>query len=202
MPTFERCDKSVEELAKALIDEYPSHGPLAKCEVKIDFVFARADKDDEGRILNHALIKNGIPALGIARKLSLKDRALGRGDAEIALDGDWWVDASAEEQAALLDHELHHVAVKADKSGNPQFDDLGRPQIKLRKHDVEFGFFNIIAERHGIASQERIQAKAIMDQYGQFYWPELATTVQITAGDFTSKPMSVGAFAKLGSTKI
>lgn len=202
MPTFERCDKSVEDLAKNLINQFESHKPLAAFEVKIDYVVARADVDDKGRQLNDALTKNGVKALGIARKTSLKDRALGRGDAEISLDGDWWKDASGEEQAALLDHELHHISVKTDNMGNVKYDALGRPQIKLRKHDVEVGFFNIIAERHGIHSQERIQAKSIMDKFGQYYWPDLAPTVQITAGDFTSKPMPVGAFAKLAATKV
>lgn len=202
MPTFQRCDKSVEELAKWLIDKFESHKPLKAVGIKIDYVFAKGDVDEEGAQTNWALTKNGVRCLGIARKIPLKDRALGRGDAEIAIDADHWADASKEEQAALLDHELHHITVKADKVGNIQYDDLGRPKIKLRKHDVEVGFFNIIAERHGIASQERIQAKAIMDRFGQFYWPEFATTVQISSGDYTSKQMSIDAFSKFAATKI
>lgn len=202
MPTFERCDKSVEELAKDLIRKFETHHPLEAAEVKIDFVFARGDVDDAGNQTNHALTKNGVRALGIARKIPLKDRALGRGDAEIALDADYWVDALEAEQAALLDHELHHIAVKSDKAGNIQYDDLGRPQIKMRKHDVEVGWFKVIAERHGAHSIERKQAKQLMDVDGQFFWPEFATTVKITAGDVTSKPMSMGAFAKAAATAI
>lgn len=200
MPTFERCDESVNELATKLLNEYDSHKPLVACEVKIDFVFAYCDCDDKGRPLNDALTKGGLKALGITRKIALKDRALGRGDAEIALDGDWWKKANENEQAALLDHELHHVAVKFDKVGNPQFDDLGRPQIKLRKHDIEFGWFKCIAERHGAASQERIQAKSMMDMAGQFFWPDLAPTVELISGGKSTGKMALGAFAKAAAT--
>lgn len=199
MPTFQRADKSVNELAAELIGKYEPHKPLAAVPVKLDFVFAYADTDDDGNPVNDALTLHGYKALGITRKLALKDRAMGRGDAEICMDGDWWQKASPDEQAALLDHELHHCSVKCDRAGNIQFDDLGRPQIKLRKHDVEVGWFAVIAQRHGLASQERIQARWIMDSAGQFYWPDLAPAVQVTSGGKKSKPLD---FAKLSASRI
>lgn len=201
MPTFERADKSVEQLAKELIAKYETHQPLSVAEPKIDFVFAFGDVNDEGVQLNDALKKNGVKALGICKIVSLKERALDRGDAEISLDGDWWKQATEDQQAALLDHELHHITIKCDKAGNIQHDDLGRPQIKLRKHDVEVGWFRCIAERHGAASMEQMQAKAIMDFQGQFYWPGIAPTVTITAGD-KSVTVAAGAFSKRSATKI
>jgi len=90
----------------------------------------------------------GVKALGICRKIPLKERALGRGDAEICLDGEWWKDAPEPEQRALLDHELHHIEVKIIE-GAMACDDLGRPLLKIRKHDYELGLFTIIAQRHG-----------------------------------------------------
>ena len=187
MPTFQRCEPHVDDLARDLIKKFDDHKPLIVAGVKIDYVFAYADLDEKtGQPCNDALTLHGHRALGITRKIALKDRALDRGDAEISLDGDWWKGATAEEQAALVDHELHHIEVKHDKHGNIQFDDLGRPQIKLRKHDVEIGWFKCIAERHGAHSIERQQAKAIMDEAGQFFWPELAPK-QIEQGTVTLK---------------
>lgn len=171
MPKFERCPQSVADMARDLMFEFATHKPLIDARVKVDLVFAYGDRDDKDKILNDALRKNGCKALGVARKLPLKDRAMGRGDAEIAIDGDWWNDAAVDEQRALLDHELHHFSIKLDKSKRPMFDDLGRPLIALRPHDFEFGWFKVIAERHGIASQERLQAKQMMDNGGQFFWP-------------------------------
>jgi hypothetical protein len=171
MPTFERCPTEVTDLANSILVEHETHSPLLDARVKIDFVFAYSDKDDAGQPKNNALTHHGCKALGISRKIPLKDRALGRGDCEVALDGDWWVLADEKEKAALLDHEMHHFAVKIDKRGLVR-DDLGRPVIQLRKHDYEFGFFNIIAQRNGEHSQERKYARNMMDAAGQYYWPE------------------------------
>lgn len=173
MPKFMRCPKSIDDLAEEILREFESHKPLLDARVKIDLVFAYADVDDDGKMLNHALTKNGIRALGIARKMPLKDRAMGRGDAEISLDHDWWETVVLAEQRALLDHELHHLAVKIDKRGLVR-DDLGRPVLQLRKHDYEIGLFNVIAERHKANSQEVKWARHIMDAHGQLYWSEIS----------------------------
>lgn len=182
MPTFQRCDERVNAMADELLCEFATHQPLLDAKVKIDFVFAFPDYDeDSGEPINDALRKNGCKALGICRKLALKDRALGRGDAEISLDGEWWRQSDNSERRALLDHELHHLDVKRNKDGTAQRDDLGRPILKLRPHDHEFGWFEVIAARHGVASQERIQARRIMEQSGQFYWPDLCQPTEAKA---------------------
>jgi Putative phage metallopeptidase len=175
MPTFKKRDKTVHDMADAILHKYESHLPLLDTKCRIDFVFAYADRDeDSGEKLNDALKWHGRKALGVARIIPLKERALGRGDAEVALDGDWWSeDATEEQKDALLDHEMHHLSVKTTKKVI-QFDDLGRPVLKMRKHDVEVGWFAMIADRHGAASQEQIQAKAIMEATGQYFWPSLA----------------------------
>lgn len=174
MPTFQRCPKTVEKMAEAILAEFDTHKPLVASGAKIDFVFAFPDYDDTtGLALNDALTHNGCKALGVARKIGLKDRALGRGDAEISLDGHWWERHSEPEQRALLDHELHHLTPKIDKRGMVT-DDLGRPVIVMRKHDFEVGWFHVIAERHGIASGEHKQARELMEVAGQYYWPEIA----------------------------
>jgi hypothetical protein len=158
MPTFQKCDKSVREMADALLNEFESHKPLL-----------------DAKVTNDALSLHGVKALGIARKLSLKDRAMGRGDAEISLDGDWWKEtASEEQQRALLDHELHHLSLVIKKH-QITYDALGRPNIRMRKHDVQVGWFAVIAQRHGKHSQEQIQAATILDSLGQFFWPQIAS---------------------------
>lgn len=181
MPTFQRCDKSVNEMADELLAKFETHALVKDAKVKIDFVFAYPDVDKYGEPKGCALQKNGHRALGITRKISLKDRALGRGDAEIALDGEWWNDASERAKRALLDHELHHIAVKTHSDGAVQRDDLQRPKLDMRKHDIEIGWFHIIAERHGDFSMERCQAKLIVDKYGQYYFPNFPKQVSVPA---------------------
>lgn len=177
MPTFQRCPLTVNDMANELLCEFETHKPLLDARVTIDFVFAFADIDEQTQQpIGNALSKNGCKALGICRKMPIKDRAMGRADAEIALDGQWWESATREEQRALLDHELHHIALKTDKRGLVR-DDLGRPVIQLRKHDYEFGWFATIAARHGRASIERQQASEMMCDAGQYFWPDIAPRV-------------------------
>lgn len=155
-------------MADRLLSEFEAHATTLAAKVRIDLVFAFPDYDETtGEPINDALTHGGVKALGVTRKTSLKDRAKGLGDAEICLDGEWWKSADEPEQRALLDHELHHL-VATDKRDN-----LGRPIIKLRKHDFDFGWFTVIAERHGLHSQECKQASYMMDAVGQYYWPAL-----------------------------
>ncbi len=96
-------------------------------------------------------------------QLRLRQAGLQLPDAESAID----------QQAALLDHELHHLEVQKEGNGRFKFDDLNRPKISMRPHDFEFGWFSIIAKRHPGIALECVQAKTIMDKAGQLFWPEL-----------------------------
>jgi hypothetical protein len=174
MPTFKKCPIEITTQAVDILARHESHQPLLDCHVKIDYVFAYCDRDDEtGEPTGNAITHQGHKALGLTRIVNEKDRAKGNGDAEILLDGDWWSElATEEQQAALLDHELHHVALKTVK-GQIVHDSIGRPKLKLRKHDVQIGWFACIAERNGKNSIEQIQAQVIMDNLGQYFWPAL-----------------------------
>ena len=159
---YSKCPQKVIDLANAVLCEFATHKPLLDAKVKVDLMFAQ---NDEGDAIKFA----GAKAIGLCRKLGLKDRAAGRGDAEILLDLTWWQNANDNERRALLDHELHHIAVELGKR-----DDLGRPVLKLRKHDLQVGWFAVIAQRHAEHSQERIQAAQLFDIYGQAFWPGIA----------------------------
>lgn len=204
MPTYERADKSVERLADELLKKYETHAPLVNAGVKIDLIFARGSRDEEGNQTGDAITHQGRRALGLAKINNLKDRVMGRGDAEIQLDGDYWPTITDDQQAALLDHELHHLSLKSDKHGNVKFDDHGRPMLKMRKHDVEFGWFSVIAQRHGKASIEQRQAAALMEMNGQFYWPDLvpgSDSITMTSGG-KSITMPLDSFAKAAAKNI
>jgi hypothetical protein len=71
--------------------------------------------------------------------------------------------------------------LKKNGFGEVARDDIGRPLIKLRKHDYEFGWFNIIAARHGIASAEVQQATRIADEMGQYYFPGMVVEEESAA---------------------
>lgn len=169
MPTFKKANKATTDLVLQILCDFESHKPLLDRKVRIDVLFAYGDRDEvTGELKGPAIKHHGVQALGICRKVSLKDRTKGMGDVEIVLDGDHWDnEATEKQQRAILDHELHHIFALDDN------DDLGRPKIKLRKHDYQFGWFKIIAERHGEASVERQQARTMAEQSGQIFWPDL-----------------------------
>jgi hypothetical protein len=173
MPTYQKAGIELGRLADKILKRFESHRPLLDSRVTFDFVFAFPSLDENGSPTGNAISKNGVKALGLCRIVSLKDRAMGRADVEITLDHPWWEDASDNERDALLDHELHHAEVKT-KNGVVMRDDLQRPMIRLRKHDVEIGWFDVVALRHGEFSQERIQAQRLYDDAGQLYWPAIA----------------------------
>lgn len=178
MSTFQKAPTEVRKMASEILAEFDSHKPLLDSKVIVDYVFAYGERDDDGNRVGDALTKNGIRAFGITRKMPLKDRVMGRGDAEISLDADWWNETANEEmQRALLDHELHHIALKV-KKGQLCYDAHGRPELKLRKHDVEVGWFSVIAARHGKHSIEQMQAKVIVDMFGQYLFPQLVGPTQ------------------------
>lgn len=163
MPVYNRCPVAVAEMAAAILCEFATHKPLLDAKVRLDYVFAFPGKNG-----GDAIRFRGRKALGLCKKIPLKQRVMGRGDAEITLDGQWWEEASEAERRALLDHELHHIEIDELKR-----DDAGRPVIHLREHDFEVGWFSVIAQRHGGASQERQQARELFDRHGQAFWPEL-----------------------------
>jgi len=176
MPTYSPAPDSVKNLAAEILEFFETHEPVVEAGVTIDFMFAHGVDDKP------AIMHGGYQAIGLCRIISLKDRVAGRSDVEITIDADWWQDANPGERRALLDHELHHISVPTDET-----DDAGRPVIKLRKHDVDVGWFSVIANRHGPESMERTQAQLIFDRHGQAFWPVLAMTASI-GGAGTSSP--------------
>jgi hypothetical protein len=159
-------------MANSILCEFEPHKPLLQHRVKIEFIFAYASVNEKSAKISNAITRNGVRCLGISRIIPTKDRIAGRGDAEVTLDGDWWKDANNQKRRALLDHELHHVAIQL-KGGLPVTDDAGRPKLTMRRHDYDFGWFTIIAQRHGNFSIEVEQANRILMEQGEFYFPKL-----------------------------
>lgn len=173
---YSKAPESVRELALLLLEK--NHFELFNHDLRIDFVIANAGVNDAGEPTGPAVSHGGYPALAVARILSTKDRVMGRGDCEIVIDGDRWPLLTDPAKDALIDHELEHFQIAKDKYGSPKLDDIHRPKLKLRKHDRQFGWFDSIAGRHGLASLEirQFQELCYCDAGGQYYLPHLGIT--------------------------
>lgn len=93
---------------------------------------------------------DGRVTLGKCKKASDLDRELSSYDFVILLRRAFWLDSrvSDQQRRALLDHELHHAAVKHDDNGEPVQDERGRVVYRTRKHDIEE--FAPIVQRYGL----------------------------------------------------
>lgn len=170
---YSKAPDAIAERAKPLLEK--NHFELFNHDLIIDFIIANSAVDDNGAPTGPAVSHGGYPCLAVARILTQKDRVMGRGDCEIVIDGDRWPAMSGAEQDALLDHELEHFQIAKDKYGNPKLDDIHRPKLKLKKHDHQFGWFDDVARRHGLASPEvrQFQELCYCDAGGQYYLPHL-----------------------------
>lgn len=93
---------------------------------------------------------DGRVTLGMCKKATDLDRELAAFDFVIILRKEFWqsLRVTAQQRAALLDHELMHACVKYDEAGQPVVDERGRTVYRVRKHDLEE--FAAIVERHGL----------------------------------------------------
>lgn len=127
------------------------HRPLHDAGVKIDLLSVADDDPD----CDHALKLRGYPAYVCIKINDIKQRTLGNGDATIIIDESKWLTLSDATKDAIADHELEHLELQINpKNKRIKLDSAGRPKLKMRLHDIEYGHFVSIAERHGQASIE------------------------------------------------
>lgn len=166
MTRFEKCGPEIGELIDQVID-------LAEVGVRIDALWQHPDFDTYGKPIPGTGLKHrGYPAQAVIKITNLKDRVKGMGDAELLIASHTWKDLSEGERIALIDHELQHLEPVIGKHHEQEKDDAGRPKLTTRSHDIEFGWFNEIARRHGVSSLEVKGALALArSELGQLYLP-------------------------------
>lgn len=97
----------------------------------------------------------------------VRQRQRGIPDAVITVDYTYYMTLTPEQQAGLIDHELTHLKVFRDAKDNVEADAAGRPTLEMVEHDIEVGWFMVVADRHGENSHEVMQARQIQERHGQ-----------------------------------
>ena len=152
----------VEECTLRMREKH--HEGLEGVRIACLFVF---DDENSERVLKH----QGYSAQAVMRIVPLRERALGMAEAVLVVDRAVWLVLSYRQRDALVDHELMHLQrVEDEETKQPKCDSLGLPKIVMRQHDHQFGWFDEVAERHGDASPEVCQAKALIAATGQLYF--------------------------------
>lgn len=162
MKSYSQVSEEIHRMIELIRADY--HEELEGVTVGALFVF---DDESTEPVLKHG----GYPAAAMVRITGLRDRALAVPDAVIIIDQAYWRTLGRPEQEALIDHELQHLErLLDDKTGDPKYDALGRPKLAIRRHDRQYGWFDIIARRHGAASPEVRQAKSLLAETDQLYF--------------------------------
>lgn len=163
MKSYSHVSDDVLRLIEQVRDEY--HSPdLDDVTIAALFVYDLEASEP-------VLTQGGYPAQAVCRITPVRDRALGIADAVIVIDRSNWLTLGVKERNALLDHEINHLErVIDEETEEPKFDAVDRPKLRIRKHDHQFGWFDVIAQRHGDASCEVRQAKQLIASTGQMYF--------------------------------
>jgi hypothetical protein len=153
-------DSTIGHPVYALLDELVSAHHHDLRDARIALAWCLSWKPDvDGRVV-----------LGKCKKASDLDRELATFDFVILLRRSFWRNdqVTDHQRRALLDHELHHAAVKHDATGEPVYDERGRLVYRVRKHEVEE--FTAIVERYGMwtADLERLAIALRRNAAGPF----------------------------------
>lgn len=158
--TYQRIERSEQRHQDVMECMILYHRDLANAGVTVALLLASGPRDDSGELTGPAIKHSGYPAKAVIKITNLKERAAGLEDVILILDGDHCDEWSEQETAAIYDHELSHPVLVV-KDGAIVRDDLGRPKLRMRKHDFQVGWFFDVAERHKEYSTEAQQLKEV-----------------------------------------
>ncbi len=156
---FTQAEGDTMAIIRKVIGEH--HHELKKAQVKIDCLFASNEDND-------AITLHGYKCAAVVRKISYKNRVMGRGDAEITIDALWWEDATDRQKEALISHELTHLQVVYNTKTNAiKRDGADRPKLSMRLHDWQLGGFEEVAKVFGKDAPEVVLARDFKERFGQ-----------------------------------
>lgn len=183
--TYQKTNE-LDEMIERLMCEKGYHSDLSNVGLRVQVLYYHNDEQ---------LTHRGVAAYAYVKATSLKERALGQKDATIVVDFASWQKMEGPRREALIDHELYHLTIKKGKDMANEFDDLGRPKIKMRKHDIEFGWFIRIAQEHQQQSIECFQANSLFLSHKQMLFSFLEDKTESPTAEPGMKPVTLTAEA-------
>lgn len=174
MASFFPGSERVRSIVRGVVER--CHNDLDDSGASIGVVMAYADLDKDSNPKGFAMVKHGRRVLGKAKVNNQADRADGKPDATITLDGDFW-DGLIDDPAgmprleALVDASLACIVPEREPAffgaiGDVLRDILGRPVLKGRPFDYHLtGHLDVIA-RNGVACEAVREVRAWADEHG------------------------------------
>jgi hypothetical protein len=131
-----------------VINEHFSNLKAIEPELSITILMA---VNPRGAAIKHA----GCPANAKIKIVGPEERSNGGPDLRILIDSWKWQDLSDRSQAALLHHELTHIAPqRVRKSGQLKLDPYGRPVVRLKPDDWMITVFKTTVQAYGTDALE------------------------------------------------
>lgn len=161
---YEQAPPDVHEMAKEIIAQH--HPALQRMldgePVRLCILFASSSDEKQPAVKCH-----GYPAAAVISIIPYKQRVDKRADAEIIIDERHWEGLTDVQRRALLDHEITHLEIDLDENNLVRTDDSGRPKLRLKLHDFDFGGFRSVARRYGADAPEVILARKFEEDFGE-----------------------------------
>lgn len=158
---FEPAPQEAVELLQKLIEVY--RFDLKENGARICLLFAHSTS-----AMKPALTHGSQTVAGWCQVHGYPERVQGKADATICVDGDRWPKWSAERRAALLHHELSHIAFCAGKR-----DALERPILQAKRGDWNHDGFYEVVKLYGAHSFEWSNLRVIAEEVRQLDLPFL-----------------------------
>lgn len=164
---YERAGADVLAMAQKIMEDHHPELRLGEREYPKLCIFMATSVSDGESEPEPAVKLHGYPCQAVVSVIPYKQRVDKRADAEIIIDEKNWLDLSETKQRALLDHEITHLEIQKDKDGFVKTDDMGRPKLKLKLHDFDFGGFREVSRRWGDDAPETILARDFEKRFGE-----------------------------------
>ncbi len=138
------------------------HKDLDEFDVTLAVIKAERKLNKDGEATEGPVLAlHGYECAATIKITPLNQRVLKVPDAILTINWEQWDALTKGEKEALLDHELTHLVISRDAENTPRYDDLGRPLLRMRKHDWHLGGFLEVVERHGIQSLDASSVHAV-----------------------------------------
>ena len=172
---FTKAAGTVMGMLGDVLDRY--HADLKEVDAKVGVIMVEAAKNDDGFPTGPAVKFAGARAMARVKLVTPRQRVHVKLDAEIEIDADEWPDLTKDQQWALLDHELTHLAVKRDKDGAIKLSDDLRPVLKIIPDDWILTGFREVVVRHGDNAMEAQALRSLCcEEDGQRLFPWASKT--------------------------
>jgi hypothetical protein len=165
MPILEKAKAGdeIHDLIERVMHDHHAGLEGHKVTIGVKWVRPKTKADAFGPLRLH-----GYPCAAVIKITPYEQRVEGIEDAVIKIDQRRWKGMALSAREALIDHELTHLTlVRNRKTDEVLEDDLGRPRLRMKLHDVELGVFDSIIRRHGETSLDYQHVAAVMARYRQ-----------------------------------